>query len=228
MRNRRNYYRVLQVQPDASIEVIRASYRAIMRELKQHPDLGGEHWNATILNEAYETLCDSKKRAEYDRKLFEQYTKIPISRKNLKKPLITIFCPFCKRPLARNADSDECCPTCRSPLLSQNEDKLREACRRSVARIKKSGQIRYYSSWPQKGQGAEMINLSSKGMRFVCTERLSPNAIIKISSPLLKATARVTHCHKILRQQRTFYTVGVYFLTVTFANPKGSFVATCV
>ncbi len=52
MKNRRNYYRILQVQPDASPEVIRASYKTIMRELKTHPDLGGGHWNATLVNEA--------------------------------------------------------------------------------------------------------------------------------------------------------------------------------
>ena len=40
MENRRNYYRILQVQPDAPVEVIKASYRALMRELRLHPDLG--------------------------------------------------------------------------------------------------------------------------------------------------------------------------------------------
>jgi predicted transcriptional regulator len=35
MKNRRNYYRILQVQPDAPVEIIRASYRTMMRELKR-------------------------------------------------------------------------------------------------------------------------------------------------------------------------------------------------
>jgi curved DNA-binding protein CbpA len=43
MTNRRNHYRTLFVQPDASIEVIRANYRTLMRKLKLHPDLGGDH-----------------------------------------------------------------------------------------------------------------------------------------------------------------------------------------
>lgn len=34
MMNRRNYYRILQVQPDAPPEIIRASYRTLMKELK--------------------------------------------------------------------------------------------------------------------------------------------------------------------------------------------------
>ena len=69
MKNRRNYYRVLQVQPDAPLEVIKASYRTLMQKLKHHPDLGGDHSNATFLNEAYAVLCDPHKRADYDRKL---------------------------------------------------------------------------------------------------------------------------------------------------------------
>ena len=70
MKNRRNYYRVLQLQPDAPPEIIHASYRAIMRELRRHPDLGGSTSDAAILNEAYETLSDPVRRAAYDEELF--------------------------------------------------------------------------------------------------------------------------------------------------------------
>ena len=66
MRNRRNFYRVLQVQPDAPYEIIKASYRTLMQKLKAHPDLGGDEWNAAVINEAYAVLSDSQKRAKYD------------------------------------------------------------------------------------------------------------------------------------------------------------------
>ena len=66
MKNRRNYYRILKVQPDAPVEIIRASYRTLMRELKLHPDLGGSTYDASLLNEAYETLSNSARRAAYD------------------------------------------------------------------------------------------------------------------------------------------------------------------
>lgn len=69
MRNRRNYYRILQVQPDAPPQIIRASYRTLMGKLRQHPDLGGSPWKASLINEAYETLSDPGKRAEYDRQV---------------------------------------------------------------------------------------------------------------------------------------------------------------
>ena len=48
MPNRCDFYRLLQVQPDASIEVIEASYRTLMRQLRMHPDLGGEHTLAGV------------------------------------------------------------------------------------------------------------------------------------------------------------------------------------
>ncbi len=67
MKNRRNYYRILHVQADAPVAVIKASYRTQMQKLKLHPDLGGDDWNAAVLNEAYAILSNTKKRAAYDR-----------------------------------------------------------------------------------------------------------------------------------------------------------------
>ena len=70
VKNKHNYYRILFVQPDAPIEVIRASYRTLMQKLKQHPDLGGKHWNASVINEAHQVLIDDTRRRAYDRVLF--------------------------------------------------------------------------------------------------------------------------------------------------------------
>ena len=68
MRNRRNYYRLLHVGRDAPTAVIQASYRTLMQRLRMHPDLGGDHERAALLNEAYETLSDPERRAAYDRR----------------------------------------------------------------------------------------------------------------------------------------------------------------
>jgi hypothetical protein len=75
MTDRLDYYRLLQVQPDASTEVVRSSFRALMRERKLHPDLGGSTAEAQQLIEAYETLTDAVRRADYDRGLSEKYTR---------------------------------------------------------------------------------------------------------------------------------------------------------
>ena len=73
MQNKRNYYRILCVQPDASVEVIRANYRAMLQTLRMHPDLGGEHADAALLNEAYATLRHADRRQRYDRELMARY-----------------------------------------------------------------------------------------------------------------------------------------------------------
>ena len=82
---RRNYYRTLNVQPDASLEIIKNNYRTLLQKLKMHPDLGGQNWNATIINEAYNTLRDPVKRAAYDKELLERYDLKSLARGNLDK-----------------------------------------------------------------------------------------------------------------------------------------------
>ena len=54
------------MQPDAPLEIIKASYRTLMHKLRQHPDLGGDNEHAAILNDAYAVLSDVEKRKQYD------------------------------------------------------------------------------------------------------------------------------------------------------------------
>lgn len=67
-----NYYRILQVDPDADQEVIEAAYRRLAQ--KYHPDVN-KSANATErmkkINIAYETLRDPAKRAVYDQQRAE-------------------------------------------------------------------------------------------------------------------------------------------------------------
>jgi curved DNA-binding protein CbpA len=66
MADRKDYYRILHVQRDAPAEVIRSSYRTMMQKLRMHPDLGGDHKAAALINEAFAVLNDPAARAEYD------------------------------------------------------------------------------------------------------------------------------------------------------------------
>lgn len=62
----KDYYRILQVHPQAEEEVIQAAYRRLAR--KYHPDASGGDDDAAMqeLNEAYAVLSDPVQRAEYD------------------------------------------------------------------------------------------------------------------------------------------------------------------
>lgn len=59
-----DYYAILQVHPKASAEVIKKAYHTLMQ--KNHPDRGGDLQVAQRINQAYDTLIDSRKRSKYD------------------------------------------------------------------------------------------------------------------------------------------------------------------
>jgi curved DNA-binding protein len=68
MQNFRNYYEILGVARDASIDEIKKSYRKLARQY--HPDLNPNNKEAEDkfkdIGEAYEVLSDTTKRAQYD------------------------------------------------------------------------------------------------------------------------------------------------------------------
>lgn len=71
-----NYYDVLEINENASDEVIKAAYRALAK--KYHPDSykGSScerEKNMALINSAFDTLSDSQKRANYDQKLKSEY-----------------------------------------------------------------------------------------------------------------------------------------------------------
>lgn len=68
----KDYYRILEVDPQASLEVLNNAYRALVR--KYHPDLyhvsHKERMNSRLqdINEAYRVLSEPASRAAYDRR----------------------------------------------------------------------------------------------------------------------------------------------------------------
>ncbi len=229
MDNRRNYYRMLQVQPDAHFEIIHTSYLTLLQKLKQHPDLGGDHWNATVLNEAYQTLKDEEKRAEYDKELFEHYTKSFYSKeKGKKQPVTTVFCPFCKRSLARTAHSAKNCVCHQVPIKTENQDGKRECYERSLNRTKKPGKLHFITTTSKVIYEGQMVDLSPKGIRFDCKNALNQNEIIKINSSLFRAVAEINSSQKRVRGIKSFYSIGAHFLSVSFTDQEGTFCSASV
>jgi curved DNA-binding protein CbpA len=58
-------YHVLQVDPEAEVEVIRAAHRVLAA--KHHPDIGGSADLMSRINGAWTVLSDPAARADYDR-----------------------------------------------------------------------------------------------------------------------------------------------------------------
>lgn len=60
-----DYYKILQVDPHADPEVVKAAYKSLSK--RYHPDTSGSDGQMMkLINEAYEVLSDAQKRAHYD------------------------------------------------------------------------------------------------------------------------------------------------------------------
>ena len=71
-----NYYKILEVDKDASPEIIEKVYKTLVK--KYHPDLQDDESSKALMeekikkiNEAYDVLSDEKKREDYNSQLAE-------------------------------------------------------------------------------------------------------------------------------------------------------------
>ncbi len=229
--NRRNYYRLLHVQPDAPTEIIKSSYRTLMQSLRMHPDLGGDHWNASLLNEAYAVLSDADKRAAYDaeRDAWQrgdedtdkstETSEDTVS--NQTRRSSTDFCPFCHSGIDGRIEADSNCSQCGSPLTRAEIFSRRADWLRTVERVPKAMDLRVWTDWPQSAQPASLLDLSLTGLRFNFPRALPVGSFIKLDCELCTSVARVVRCQP--DGQR--WQLGAEFYTLRFLRSRGGFVS---
>lgn len=246
MNNRRNFYRVLHVQPEAPLEVIKASYRSLMTKLKVHPDLGGDHASAVLINQAYSILSDPQKRRQYDELLHTRKNQecgnatheapsnagsnrtqhsgtYRPNRKNegAHSNHTGHHCVFCKT--ARSPDR-KYCSHCDSPLSLAKpipSDRLGELFgRRAAPRIAKAGMLVIYPSWPHAGYAARLRDLSPSGISLVTEYGARAGQVLKFDSSNLNGVARVVS----VRANGRNFSVHAAFLTAEFLTKSGMFV----
>lgn len=222
MDNRRNYYRLLQVQPDAPVEVIHASFRALMRELKLHPDLGGSDGEAALLIHAWHTLRDPVRRAAYDLELFRKYPKRAVAGGGIGARASRL-CPFCKAPVGRTSEEGGRCRVCKSLLVPRPGER---PGRRRLPRMEKNGPVFYRSFGRKHAREAGLVDLSPRGLRFLCEERLPVKSVLQLKGDRLEAVAEVTNVSAARVEGKELYQVGVRFLAVDFEEVRGTFFST--
>ena len=80
----KDYYKILQVHPDADADIIQSAYRRL--SLKYHPDVNsapGAHTRMQSLNEAFETLKDAERRKRYYREWLRAHPGAPAPRERV-------------------------------------------------------------------------------------------------------------------------------------------------
>lgn len=248
MKNRRNYYRILHVQPEAPLEIIKASYRSLMTKLGAHPDRGGDHDTAVLINQAYAVLCDPDSRRRYDAELAAarrpayppaasaRRTSAPATRPApVRSPGRAgygnasglLYCAFCAAgtPVTALLDEATRCASCASPLVRAGAARVRPPAeargRRSAPRIAKHGTVLVFPEWPHPGVRAELRDLSLAGLSLYADFAPRAQQVLKLESPLLVGVMRVSS----VRRTGGRHCIHGPLLAAEFATQSGSFVS---
>jgi curved DNA-binding protein CbpA len=240
-----DYYSILKVPPDASPEVIKASYRRLMVTLKMHPDLGGDHELAAQINEAYAVLGDKVKRVAYARMYLLQRLRTAqaasrakehrssgsasarpgaAAAANAAKSPSDRYCPLCRVAKPQSIGPETRCERCRSPLSPppQPGDYGHELFgRRRSARIAKTHRAIITPAGQSQGITVKMRDLSLNGISFYCELAMTVEQMFKFRDPTLEAVAVVVSC----RKRGPLYSVHARLLTVVFLCRTGVFVS---
>ncbi len=231
--NRRNHYRLLHVQPDAPVAVIKASYRALMGALRLHPDLGGDHAQASLVNQAWELLSDPDRRAAYDQALQARQPpprQMSAAQAGLAKAsdamamsarpacaLCSLAAPLQPRPNSR-------CTRCQAPLaaMPQPGSQAHELWgRRGAVRRDQSHVAMLQVGWPAPPLPVRWRDLSLSGLSFFAPRPLVPGQRLHLGDSLLETVAEVVGC----RAQGRLFVVHARLLTLLLLMPTGVFVS---
>jgi hypothetical protein len=208
-----DYYRILQIQPDAPAPLIHSSYRTLMRRARSAGPGGDE---IARLDAAYAVLSDAQRRAAYD---------VQRAGQSLTEGGAAAICLFCGtahgigRMLARG---DEC-PRCASPLYPAERHRLEYSGQRIVGRI----QLRHpISIWTQFQRdtpiAGEVRNLSLNGVGLTSAVLFELNQIVRVDCTELRAVGRIAHAEPATKGPHPF-SAGLEFVTLLLRASGGPF-----
>jgi len=240
MAARPDFYRILHVQPDAPVEIIRTSYRTLMQALKMHPDLGGDHGQASLLNEAFATLKDPVRRAAYDRELEGVEPAPPPTRSSQNapsgprpEPPATAAlpsgkrqCAFCSAPHTPHDAIDPLavCWSCGSPICAVPKAGVPSRSGRALARVSKELAVQItVAGDPPRSFSAITEDISINGARIVSSVLVAAQQRLKLDCAICTAIGVVRH---VQPDDGGRCRVGIEFVTLLIKQPRGAFVST--
>ena len=224
--NRRNYYRVLHVQPDAPAEVVKAAYRVLIS--RHHPDQGGDHELTVLLNEAWAVLGDPVKRAAYDAKRARAGVRPRTGAEARAEPrparrastdsarTPTDSCPFCGMTAL---PTDAACRRCTSPLTRVQRQAASSTAgeRRRLPRVSRADWGTIKPTWQSDALDIRLRNLSLGGVSFYVGVPLDPGAHVRVTAAAFDAVIEVISC----RRSDAIFVVQAAFVTVRFVETGG-------
>ena len=214
-----------------------------MQKLKLHPDLGGDDWNASLLNEAYAVLSNPRKRAAYDRQhstgtmasgpqTRKRTTETPENKRSQFRQSSARYtrsntvCQFCgtPKPVRFRYGASYDCTLCASPLQTVAQLRSVANTQRAVHRTPHRAPIVFFTAIDDRtGNSGIISDLSPRGLQFLSSTQLIEEQVLKITSEVLSATARVIYCRPVRNSGR--HAVGVEFITLRFHNCAGTFIS---
>jgi curved DNA-binding protein CbpA len=224
---RRNLYRILNVQPEAPQEVIKASFRALMGSMRAHPDLGGDHEMAARLNAAYQVLGDPQRRSAYDQSL-----RRPVRGVAMSQPLADPWawladrrCPFCAHEFNGRPSADMRCARCQSPLgpaPSAAHGSAELLGRRRNERFRRELDAVVRVAGMREERAARLRDLSLSGLSLVTVQRIPKGAAFRVTAPNFETVAVVVAS----RPAGAAFTTHAQMLTLQMVRSgRGVFVA---
>ena len=118
MKDSENPYKLLKVDSEAPLEVVKAAYKALMKTGSIHPDLGGENNLAQDINNAYQILSDSEQRSKLDVKLKKSQKVVTEKIKEINEYFVICFrCQAINRILHPQWIKQSQCAQCNSPFI---------------------------------------------------------------------------------------------------------------
>ena len=239
MSERPDYYKLLHVQPDAPDEVIKASYRTLMQRLGRHPDLGGDHATAVLINEAFDVLSDPSKRADYDRVVAEasagtagkvRQRPATSGRRGASRPdsPAAPACAFCKTICtpAQLTDPDALCGGCGAALFPAQQTLPDEHSRRALDRLPRHMPLTFVPGTARtRARTGTTQDLSPGGMRFTTGDHLSIDERLLIDCGFCSAVA-VVRSVRHLGEAVHEWEIGVQFLTMRVKRQRGGLLRT--
>lgn len=209
-----DYYRILQIQPDAPAPLIHTSYQTLVRRaLRESP--GGDE--IARLEAAYAVLSDPQRRAAYDLERAGRTVVLPTAEAGK--------CLFCgaEHGVEGELKRDDECRRCASPLCPAERHRLEYSGQRILGRIQVRHAISIWTRWDQDTPIAgEMRNVSLNGLAFTSPVLFEVNQIVRIDSTELRALGRIAHAEQATSGAHPF-SAGLEFLTLRLPEGGGTF-----